>query len=95
MVLDAVIRSESLYGSESAQIILAQQRRIEIFQLNGLRQILKLTATYVERANMNAAVFRKANDAIRNETLEGKAPKLVKPFVTCYLNSRMKRLARI
>ena len=94
-VLDAVIRSKLLYRLESAQLTPAVQRRIEVFQLKGLRKILKLNTTYVERANTNAAVFRKANEAIRNETPEGKTAKLVKPFVTCYLNSRMNRLARI
>ena len=37
----------------------------------------------------------KTNDAIGNETLEEKTPKQVTAFVTCYLNNRMKRLARI
>ena len=48
-----------------------------------------------KRQTRKQTFFRKANDAIRNEIPDGKTPKLVKPFVTCYLNSRMKRLARI
>jgi hypothetical protein len=54
-----------------------------------------MTTTYVERSNSNAEVFRKANEEIQNESPEGKISKCIKPFVTCYLNSRMKRLARI
>ena len=42
-----------------------------------------MTTTYVERSNTNAEVFRRANDAIENETPHGKTPKKVKPFVTC------------
>jgi len=66
-----------------------------VFQLRGLRNILKMKTTYVERGNSNAEVFRRANEEIQNETPEGKTPKKIKPFVTCYLNSRMKRLARV
>ena len=51
--------------------------------------------TYVERNNSNAEVFRRANEQIRIETPEGKTPKQIVEFVTCYKNSRMKRLARI
>ena len=54
-----------------------------------------MTTTYVERNNTNAEVFRGANEKIRQETQEGKIPKQIVPFVTSYLNSRMKRLARI
>ena len=94
-VLDAVIRAKLLYGMESAQLTPSHQRRIEVFQLKGLRKILKMQTTYVDRSNTNAEVFRRANVEIENETRNGTIPKVVKPFVTCYLNSRMKRLARI
>ena len=70
-------------------------RRIEVFQLKGLRKILKMTTTYVERSNSNAEVFRRANEKIQQETPDGKIPKQIVPFVTSYLNSRMKKLARI
>ena len=80
---------------DSAQLTPSHQRRIEVFKLKGLRKILKMTTTYVERTNTNAEVFRRANEAIKNETPDGKTPKQIKPFVTCYLNSRMKRLTRL
>ena len=54
-----------------------------------------MTTTYVERNNTNAEVFRRANEAIKHETPNGKTSKTVKPFVKYYLNSRMKRLARL
>ena len=54
-----------------------------------------MQTTYVERANTHAEVFRKANVEIENETRNGTTPKVVKPFVTGYPNSGMKRLARI
>ena len=94
-VLDAVIRSKLLYGIDSAQLTTSNQRRIEVFQLKGLRKILKMNTTHVDRTNSNAEVFRRANDLIKSETADGKIPKIVKPFVKCYLDSRMKRLTRI
>ena len=94
-VLDAVIRSKLLYGMDSAQLTPSNQRRIEVFQLKGLRKILKMTTTYVDRSNSNAEVFRRANELIKNETDPAKKPREIIPFVTCYLNSRMKRLARL
>ena len=47
------------------------------------------------RKNSNAEVFRRANEEIQKETPDGKMPKTIKLFVTCYLNSRKKRLARV
>ena len=95
MTLDAVIRAKLLYGLDSAQLTPSQQRRLKVFQLKGLRKILNMTTTYVERNNSNAEVFRKANELIQNETPEGKTVKHVQEFVKIYKNSRMKRLARI
>ena len=89
-VSDAVIRAKLLYGMESAQLTPSHQRRIEVFQLKGFRKTLKMQTTYVDRLNTNAEVFRRANVEIENETRNGTIPKVVKPFVTCYLNSRMK-----
>ena len=56
---------------------------------------MKMKTLYFARENSNAEVFRRANEEIRKETPDGKIPKTIKPFVTCYLNSRMKRLARV
>ena len=63
--LDAVIRSKLLYGIDSAQLTTSNQRRIEVFQLKGLRKTLKMTTTYVDRHNSNAEVFRRANELIK------------------------------
>ena len=54
-----------------------------------------MKTTFVERNNSNAEVFRRANEAIKAETPDGKIPKTIKPFIHSYLNARMKRLARI
>ena len=54
-----------------------------------------MTTTYVERANTNLEVFRKANEQLRTETREGKKIKTVKPFITCYKNARINNLVRL
>ena len=59
ITLNAVIRSKLLYGLDSAQLTLSQQRRLEVFQLKGFRQIRNMTATHAERNSSNAEVFRK------------------------------------
>jgi len=54
-----------------------------------------MKTTYVERTNTNKEVFRRANELIKDETAPEKKPKIIVPFVTCYLNSRIKRLIRL
>eukprot|EP00959_Pyramimonas_sp_CCMP1952_P362387 7589644-Pyramimonas_sp.AAC.1 len=61
-VYDAVVRSKLIYGLESVQVNVALKKKIDAFQLKGLRQILKLQTTYVNRANTNEFVFRRANE---------------------------------
>ena len=80
---------------DSAQLTPSHQRRIEVFQLKGLRKILQMRTTSVERTNTNKEVYRRANELIKNESAPGKIPKRIVPFVTCYLNSRIKRLIRL
>ena len=54
-----------------------------------------MTTISVEKNNPNEEIFRRANDVIRQETLAGKIPKRIQPFVKYFRNSRMKRLARL
>ena len=57
MALDAVLRSQLLYGLESAELGMTLLNKLDTFQLKGLRKILKLDTTYVNRANTNRAVM--------------------------------------
>ena len=47
IIYDAVIKSKVMYGLSSAQLNHAHLSKINTFQLRGLRQILKITTTYV------------------------------------------------
>ena len=56
-VYDAVIRAKLIYGLESAQINDSMKKKLDAFQLKGLRQVLKMQTTYMNRTNTNRAVF--------------------------------------
>ena len=91
LVFDAVIRSKLLYGLETAMLTDSAQRRLNVFQLKGLRKILKMKTTFVERANTNERVILKANAALEHERSRRK----VKTFSEAYKVSRTKRCARL
>ena len=60
---NAIIQTKLLYGLESAVIPEGIQRKLDTFQLKGLRKILNLKTTFVERANTNERVYEIANAA--------------------------------
>jgi hypothetical protein len=61
--LDAVIQSKLLNGLESAQLNQGTVDKLDVFQLKGLRKILRMDTTYVNRSNSNDKVFEAANRA--------------------------------
>ena len=46
-----------MYGLETLQLTEAMSKKLDVFQLKGLRQILKLETTFINRANSNQKVF--------------------------------------
>ena len=63
-VYDAVIKNKLLYGLETVHLTQAMQKRVNAFQLRGLRKILGMTTTFVNRANTNEKVIQKANEEL-------------------------------
>ena len=61
LIYDAIIRSKLLYGLETVQLTEATAKKLDVFQLKGLRQILRLQTTFVNRANSNKFVFEMAS----------------------------------
>ena len=57
IVYDAVIRSKRLYGLETVQLTQAMCKKIDAFQLRGLRKILNMHSTHINRANTNKQVY--------------------------------------
>ena len=64
-MFDAVVKSRLLYGLQTLEIPDAQMSRLESVHFKGLRQILRMEPTFVNRAITNTEVLRRANLAIR------------------------------
>ena len=58
---DAVISTKLLYGLESAELKDSDKNKLDVFQLKGLRNILKNDTTFVNRQNTNAKFVEEAN----------------------------------
>ena len=61
-VFDAVVRSKLVYGLEASHIPKFLMQKLNAFQLKGLRKILKLDTTYIDRSNTKTRVFSLANE---------------------------------
>ena len=66
-VYNSVIKSTLLYGLETIHITKAQIDRLNAFHLKGLRYILDLTHTFIDRANTNELIWKTANEKIKAE----------------------------
>ena len=60
-VFDAVIRSKLVYSLEAVRLTPALLTKLKSVQMRGLRKILNLDHTFVNRRNTNAYVLQKAN----------------------------------
>ena len=63
-VYDAIIKNKLLYGLETVHLTQVMQKKVNAFQLRGLRKILGMDTTYANRANTNARVNERANAEI-------------------------------
>ena len=61
-VYDAVVRSKLMYGLESVQLNDSLKKKLDVFQLKGLRKILGLNTTFITRANTNELVYTRPED---------------------------------
>ena len=63
-VQEAVVNTKLMYGLESLQLPMTAYKKMDVFQLKGLRKLLQMETTYVNRANTNEEVFRRVNEAL-------------------------------
>jgi exonuclease III len=88
---NAIIVAKLLYGLESAQLTQAQIHSLDTFQLKGLRKILHLNTTFVNRNNSNEMVYSKANQAL---ILAGKHTR-VRPLSDLYAHRKQLLIAKL
>ena len=60
LVFNSVLRSKLVYGLESLELIESMRQKLDVFQLKGLRKILRMQTTYVNRANTTQVVYEQA-----------------------------------
>ena len=65
-VMQAVLYSKILFGLESAELTTGALRSLDTFQLKCLRKILKIKTTFVDRANTNESVYKRASEQLKN-----------------------------
>lgn len=68
---DAILKTKLLYGLEALQVQPPLMNKLETFHLRGLRQILKITTTYVDRTHTNEYVYAQATEAVRRRARGG------------------------
>ena len=91
IVFNAIIQAKLLYGLESAQLNDGLAQKLTTVQLKGLRQIMKMATTYVNRENTNKRVLTKANpDMHTNNMKRSERLKLgpTKSFQQLYLDRK-------
>ncbi len=67
--------------------------RLNVFHLKGLRQILRLKTTYIDRANTNAKVYAMAQRILDQGPSRGRSGCF--PFAQDYLDRRLKWLGHL
>ena len=68
-VYDAVVRAKLLYGIESIALNPKTRESLNIFHLKGLRQILKMDTTFVNKSNSNEKVFTQAANHMKKNRI--------------------------
>ena len=63
ILYDAIIRSKLLYGLETIHLTPALAKKLDAFQYRGLRKIMGMSSTYINRANTNQRLLAAASDA--------------------------------
>ena len=87
LIYDAVIKSKLLYSLETVHLTTALRKKLDAFHLRGLRKILRMPTTYVDRRNTNQRVYQ-----IASQITYPAGEARIKPF-TETLDDRRTKLA--
>ena len=86
-VLQAVLFAKVLFGMESAELTEVAIQALDVFHLRGLRKILRMKTTFIDRANTNEEVYKRANEHLK----EGKH---IEPLSAIYLRRKQRFTAK-
>ena len=70
------------------ELIPSLQNKLNTFQLKGLRKMMKMKTTYIERDNTNEKVFLEANRRCKGECT-------IIPLSEQYINAKIKAFAKL
>ena len=85
-VLEAILKSKVLYGSECVQLTSSDPDKITAFQMKSLRRILKIPPTFIDRTYTD----HKVNHILRDDHHIQ-----VEMFTTTWMNKKIKLLGHI
>jgi hypothetical protein len=68
LMWNALIKTRVIYGLESAELKTRGLEKLNTFQLKGLRQILRMVTTFVDRTNTNTRVLEEATKAVNTSS---------------------------
>lgn len=94
-VWDMVIRSKLMYGIETLALTESHKRNLDTCHLNGLRQILKIPTTVVDRKYTSEYVFEQAIIENNLQNRDINKHKDIKQLSTIYEERRIKLLQRV
>ena len=95
LVYDAVVRAKLVYGLESAVMNESVKHKLDVFQLRGLRKILHIHTTFVDRSQDNNRIMSTAQKAIDEQTTEGKTAKQIQKISKVYEGRKVNLLSKI
>ncbi len=78
IIFDAIIRSKLLYGLETVFLTEARLKRIDSLQYRGIRKILQVPTTFIDRTYSNSKLIELSNNLI--DTFSKYRPNHIKPF---------------
>ena len=67
IIFDAIVRSKLLYGLETIHLTQSMAKKLDVFQLKGLRKILGMSTTFINRGNTNDKVYAEATKIAFNK----------------------------
>ena len=92
IIYDAIIRSKLLYGLETIHLTQAMSRKLDAFQMRGLRRILQRNSTFIDRRNTNKSLLEEASSIAYPSRCD---PRKIIPFSEYHMNRRVKLLGHI